>query len=384
MNAFYPTFFLVLSISTLSLSVVRVFGGYSLTLAFIFALIYTVKTFNKIKASSISVLLLFISFLIFNAAINVLWIDEMHFLRSFLLTSGFLYCYISSFTIRSKLTCRINYQVFLFYSIVLIVGFEFLQVLEQVFFKSTTLWFLLDGISISTADDIGRFEAVNFIGFSRPISYYHEPSYLGTVLLVLFAVNDTQVKSKLAYSILFLSILLTLSSTAILFLFAYIAISFIHQYRKYSILILMFAILILIAMPLDIISFIRLDEIFMPGTSGWYRIIFPMQETVAILKKSPFGIPLGQSEIIYDNSLFLIVAYFGVLTPFLALGWIISIKNKLNTNILTIKYLIVFFCFLFVSGAIFTIETAVLSILLNFTFFDKVENDTNINNIDNI
>jgi len=384
MPAFYPTLFLVLSIVSLSLFVVKIAGAYAITLAAFFTLIFIIKTFNKIKISSISVFLSFICFLMFKAAINVLWIDVMHFFRSFLLTSVFIYCYISSFTIKSTFIFKVDYRSFLIYSTVLIVGFELLQILEQFLLGSTDLWFLLDGLSISTADNIDRFEAVNFLGFSRPISFYHEPSYLGTVLLVLFAVNDIQVKSKLVYFTLLFSILLTLSSTAVLFLFMYVLTNFINQHQRSSVLIILFAILALIVMQVDLVSILRIDEIFVIGTSGWYRVMFPMEATIKVLEGSPFGIPLAQAEFIYDNSLFLIISYFGVLTPFLALGWIVFIKHKLKTMIFTIKYFVVFFCTLFLSGAIFTFESTVLCILLNFAFINGVDNETAINYNNNV
>lgn len=384
MQASYSTFFYLFSIVTLSLSVLKISGVYSITLAAFFTLYFIVKTANNIKISSAFVFISFVCFLILKALINVFWIDSAHFFRSFLLTSVFLYCYIFSFSIKPKLIFKLDYKLFLKYSILLIVGFEFLQIFEQLFLETTELWFLLDGISISTAENIGRFEAVNFLGFTRPISFYHEPSYLGTVLLVLFAVNDLQVKSKTAFFVLLFSILLTLSSTVILFLFAYILIDYLHQHLVSSITMFASAILALIVMQVDLLSILRIDEIFVTGTSGWFRVMFPMEETFRTIGRAPFGIPLAQAEFVYDNSLFLIMVYFGVLTPFLALGWIIFLKYKLKSMILTAKYLVVFFCMLFLSGAIFTFESAVLCILLNFTFLNGEYNETAINNNDNV
>lgn len=368
----YPTIFLILSICTLSLSVIRI-AEYPVTFAFFFVLVYVAKTIGKIKLTDLFAFSILNAFLIFNALVNIGRLDVIEFIKSYLLTVFFLYCYTTSFSILSKQIGGICYHSLIFYSTTLIVGFEALQIIDQIYFDSTSLWFLFDGISISTADDIGRFEAVNYLGFFRPISFYHEPSYLAAVLFVLFVANDQQLKNKTVRYTLIVSIFFTLSITLLVFLIIYLLIELFDRQKKYFLILLPIVFLMLIYMFLNFTFFFRFDEINTEGTSGWIRLILPMSETNKIINQSIFGIPLGQSKFIFDNSLFLIISTFGILTPILLSTLIIYIKNKLRSNILTLKYLTVFFSILFLNGAIFTIEAAVLCLLINLSFLDKRE-----------
>jgi hypothetical protein len=371
MTTLLPTIFLVLTLSSLSLTVVKVFGGYSITLAFFAVLGYFFRSLDKIKPVQLFIFLLLTTFLLINAAVNASWIDGVHFSKSFGQTFFFLYCYITSFTVQPHQVSTVNYRQFVYGATALIVGFELLQVLQQLVMGSTSLWFLLDGISISTADQIERFEAVNLLGYFRPISFFHEPSYLGTVLFVLLVFNDRQINNKLVHFILIAAIVMTLSSTVFIFLIIYLLAGIIERRPRLAVPVALGFLFVVLTFSLPLISALRLDEFATEGTSAWVRLILPLTETIKILGKSSFGIPLGQSDFIFDNSFFLIICYFGVLTPLLVLAWDIALKNKLSANILMLRYACVFFCFLFLSGAIFTLESAVMSVLLNFAFFGE-------------
>ena len=75
-----------------------------------------------------------------------------------------------------------------------------IQVFENILLGSSSTWFLLDSVSISTATDISRFQAMNLLSYMRPISFYHEPSYLGIVLLILLiCANELKVKKIFIY-----------------------------------------------------------------------------------------------------------------------------------------------------------------------------------------
>ena len=371
MRSYSLIIFLVLTISSLSLAIVRAFDGYSVTLAFFFVVLYLVKSAEKIQIFHLMVLFALTSFLMLNALKFSSSIDFNEFYRSFAQTFLYLFCYITSFSYRSQFFSEVDFKKFLVLSTLLIVGFEFFQLLEQFFLHSTASWFWLDGISISTANDIGRFEAVNFLGYYRPISFFHEPSYLGTVLFILFVYNDRKIHDRKLYLVLLLAIVLTLSATVLFFLATYMLLGLAERHKKWLILILIGGFAASIYSTINMLSFLRLTEITTVGTSGWVRLMLPMTETIETMKKAYFGIPLGQASFIFDNSFFLIFSYFGILTPLLFFIWFLYVNKMMKTSLNTARYVVVLSLLLFLNGAIFTLESAFLSVLVNFTFFEQ-------------
>ena len=141
-----------------------------------------------------------------------------------------------------------------------------------------------------------------------------------------------------------------------------------------NILLVIFIAFILLIFILDretLDTMFRINEIFVSGTSGNLRLIGPYEylNNQIFNNHYYFGIPLGHSDIIFDNSFYLIFLYFGLLTPFIYITFILFIFYRFKSN--GFKYLIAFFSLLFLNGAIFTLEAALILYCLNFTFVTK-------------
>jgi hypothetical protein len=366
-------YFIVSGFCTLSLSVVKIFNGYSVTIASFFILYYIYKIRNKLKNIELILIIFFPTFFIINAFIHVVELNYIEFLKSFLLTIVFIFVFISSLdTSKFFVNDKIIYSI-IKYSSFLIIFFELIQISEQILLGTTLTWFVLDGISISTADDIGRFEAVNLLGFFRPTSFFHEPSYMAMVLFILLLILNKKFNHQnLLNIILILAIILSMSSLMILIMLMYLTVRYLYKSK----LILS---IILISLPLFLLfgfgnyfsEFFRLNEIANEGTSGYVRVIEPLLVTKNYILSNPLGIPLGQSDVVFNNSIFLFPLYFGILTPFVIAIILINIFKNINKRIDFFNYLLGIGCLLIVNGAIFTIESAFLILFLNLTYFNK-------------
>ncbi len=364
---FYNNILIGLGLLTLSMGVFRI-AGYSFSIAnfiVLFLFFFYLKSNNKYIFTiyfTILTYILIVAFLFFAK------LDFIEYLKSLLLTSVMLFVYISSLY-RPAYSDRINPQKIIIYTGYFIVFFELIQILEFLLLGSSSTWFLFDKISISTATDIGRFQAVNFLSFMRPISFYHEPSYLGIILLILLICANELKVNKLYLVINYIGIIISFSTTALIFLILYIIIINFENLKNiilFFVVILLLVIFLLDNETLDIVF--RFSEIFNAGTSGNERLVGPYDYLIDQFfnKHNYFGIPLGQSELVFNNSFYLLFLYFGIFTPLLLLIFIVFIFNKFKKN--AFKYLLAFFSLMFLSGAIFTLEAALILYLLNYTF----------------
>ncbi len=119
----------------------------------------------------------------------------------------------------------------------------------------------------------------------------------------------------------------------------------------------------------DISNILRLRELNAPGTSGHERIIAPFAYVINVLRDSVFGIPLGQSPIMLDNSLFLFPLYLGLLSIPFFVAITIFIKERLRNDTNFYTYALIALCILLTSGAVFTPESAFIFGLLNMALF---------------
>ena len=90
-------------------------------------------------------------------------------------------------------------------------------------------------------------------------------------------------------------------------------------------------------------------------------------------KHNYFGIPLGQSDLVFNNSFYLFFLYFGIFTPLLLLIFIFFIFYKFKKN--SFKYLLAFFSLIFLSGSFFTLEYALILYFLNYSFHTTSNNE---------
>ena len=288
-----------------------------------------------------------------------------------------MFIYISSKHFITSLVKPIFTKSFNISKIISIVGvvivlFEIIQIIEYFIFGTSNTWFLFDMFSISTATDIGRFQAVNFLSFMRPISFYHEPSYLGIVLLILLICANELKINKIFILIYYLGIIISFSTTALIFLVLYFILkNFIHIKNILWAFLLAFIIILLKVDNETLDSIFRFTEVLNSGTSGNERLIGPYDYLIneIFIKRHFFGIPLGQSDLIFNISFYLFFLYFGILTPILFFIFIAFIFLRFKSD--SLKYLVAFFALLFLNGAIFTLESALILYCLNYTFVLK-------------
>lgn len=368
-NKIFISALAVISFCTLSLSIIRIFGGYSVTVASLFLLCYIYFALQRFSLINIIVILFFSCYFWIIALINSTKIDEAEFIKSFLLTFVFIFIYVTSFSCEFKYLSKIDLKLILKISGYSIFAFEIIQISEQLVLGTTSSWFLLDGISISTADDIGRFEAVNFLGFFRPTSFFHEPSYMAAVCFIIYLVILKKFPNEIVFkTVLILSILLSMSALVIALLLLNLLLDYIIKQRRNILLNLTVLIVALMCVGGYLSEFFRIGEIAQEGTSGYVRFVEPFISVKNSTIQNPFGIPLGQSDVVFNNSLFLFPLYFGVITPFLFLLWLYLVfKNIYGVRYLS-QYIFGSLCLVLVNGAIFTIETAFLFLFLNQIF----------------
>ncbi|RTY91103.1 hypothetical protein EKM01_08675 [Flavobacterium sp. RSP46] len=364
-KTFFSLFFLF-AILTLSLYVFR-FIGYSFSLAFFLQGLLIMLSLKYIPKNSWRIYLLLLIHQYFVVVLFVLQLDFIEFLKSFLLVNiAVLGIIVSKFHVPSVLY-KINFKKILSIAVVVIVLFELFQVLEYGLIGTSFSWFLLDKFSISTAEDVGRFQAANFLNYMRPVSLYHEPSYLGLVLFSILIWADSMRIKLLVKLIILLGIVLSFSTTIYLFMILYY-IPKLYNNKYVKVLFFLFIVYFIIKYNVAIFEFFRFGEIATEGTSGYERIGKPFFEVVKMifLEANYFGIPFGQSPIMFDNSFFVIFSYYGLLTPLFYLLIFGSVfKNSKDYNKLYNYSLIIGAC-LFVNGAFFTPETSFLIVLTNY------------------
>ena len=284
--------------------------------------------------------------------------NVVEFLKSFILTVFFFIVFFSSqratFFEPSKLIKVISV------SVVLIFGFQIIQLIEVLIFNSKTSYFLLDEYSISTAIDAGRFESASFVGVLRPVSFYHEPSYLASVLFICLITLKNLGSTIWVRILAIFGIILSLSTLNHLFLLLYLIFTL---KKKYLIYFSFFIIPISMYYINDILGFFRFAEIFQIGTSGWARLVKPFNEVLKEISENwaLFGRAVGNNAIVHDNSYFLMISYTGLMFPL----FIYFIYKYSRKTIITNKYIVLgLLNLLFLNGAIFTPESSFLVMIL--------------------
>ena len=214
------------------------------------------------------------------------------------------------------------------------------QVILLIFFANDFLYFFLDSFSISTAESVDRFEAPGLFGFIRPISIYHEPSFLALISLVLLHIG--YIKNG-RYSLVNIAcICLSMSVTGIASLLLYII------WNKKALLGCTLGVLFVL-FSWRYSAFIRLDEVFMAGTSGHERLIKPFIDLAESFDQNILAVPVGNLFPQSNNSLQVLIAYFGVMFGVM----IVAIFSCW-------RCLPVIICLLFTNGAFLTPDGGIL------------------------
>jgi hypothetical protein len=361
---------IALTLLSLSFYVFKIFG-FAISLGFIFNLFLIF--FNPISKKDLQIIFLFSVFFFCNLIYQFWALDLLEFLKTFFLMIIAIYSFLNFPKFDYKFITSNVLKNVIFFSSLLIIVFGFFQVFYFLIFKSTDLYFLFDSISISTAKSAGRFQAVNLLSYIRPISFYHEPSYLGSILLLLFISSISLKMSKFFSVFLFFGILGSLSMTVYFFTFVFLIYEFRRFYFFYILSFLSFFIIILFSSNLDL-SFFRFSELTLPGSSGHERIIAPFNSILYEFNfvSTIFGRALGQTQKQLDNSFYVLLSYFGVFLPLLFYFVFIHVKKIFCNNENVIIFFIFFFNMLFLNGAIITPESQFLLFFMFLVLKNKI------------
>ena len=364
--------FFLLALISLSLYVFR-FIGYSFSLAFFLICLLILFSVKHIPLNSWRIYGFLLIHQYFILILFILELDFIEFLKSFLLVNITLLSIIGSKFYTPKIIYKINFRLILSIAVLIIVSFELVQVLEYSLIGTSFSWFFLDKISISTAEDVGRFQAVNFLNYMRPISFYHEPSYLGLVLFSILIWGDSLRIKIYVKALILLGIILSFSTTIYLFIILYY-IPKVYNNKYIKVLFFFSIVYFIIRYNVSIFEFFRFNEIATEGTSGYARIGAPFFQVIDILfyQHNFFGIPFGQSPIMFDNSFFVIFSYYGILTPLFYLLLFGSLFKSIKDTTKLYSYFLIIGSCLFVNGAFFTPETSFLIVLTNYFFLNNL------------
>lgn len=304
---------------------------------------------------------------------QILFSDFIEFFKSFSLTILFFIIFFSTQKVIFFKSVELKNAIIV--SVILIVGFEIIQLIEVLVLNSKTSYFLLDEYSISSAKDAGRFEAANFAGLLRPVSFFHEPSYLASVLFICL-ISLKNLNSKLLFRLIAIfGIILSLSALNYFFLLFYLVFTIKKKYYlAVSVIILPF----FLYNVSYIFSFFRFSEIFIEGSSGWARLVKPFIEVSReLIENWAFmGRAIGNNKVVHDNSFFLIISYTGLLFPYFLYFIYKSSRKILIRN----KYIILGLVnLIFLNGAIFTPESSLLVMILISSFNLKINIKDNYN-----
>lgn len=252
-------------------------------------------------------LLGFLIFLLFVPTLNLKDQSLAEFFKSFLNILLFFLSVSSILNIREKLK---NYVDILKIIAKLSAFYALLQIIFIILLKDDIFYFLLNPISISTASDIARFEAVNLLGYYRPYSFYHEPSYLALIANILF-VKIYMMTNRICLYSLFCVIV----SISIVGYITLIFTLFLICKRRYK----FFFIVLVFFITFMYSDFFRFGEVFREGTSGYERIGVIAGTLHEIIDQTLYPISLGNFERMPNNSLQVIIGYFSFLSPLILL-----------------------------------------------------------------
>lgn len=244
----------------------------------------------------------------------------------------------------------------------------------------------------------------------RSNSLFYEPSIYGLTLVFGFAINETVKLWKVFFKgIVILGILVSLSlSTYLAFLTVYIFSklynnSFTLSLKNLSVtIIIIFIVVFFVPFLFDISDSLpyplnRIEEIFNPGTSGYYRIVTPIYVTNYVLANELFGVGLGNIDFYLsspppsiaeylrkgaaygktiDSVPFVILINYGYLGVFILIFLLYTISKSMRS---WLPFSIAFVYYLFSTGnftnANFWIMLSLLFIIISF---DRYQNSDTI------
>jgi len=143
----------------------------------------------------------------------------------------------------------------------------------------------------------------------RSNSLYYEPSIYGMTLVLGFSINETLKSGKLFFKLLMIfGVIVSFSLTAYIMLVLVYALSklygssFLPDLKRAMItIIIVIAAIILVPYLIETMGalpypFNRLSELFIEGTSGYYRLVTPIFVTNYVLSTKAFGVGIGNID----------------------------------------------------------------------------------------
>jgi len=244
----------------------------------------------------------------------------------------------------------------------------------------------------------------------RSNSLFYEPSIYGLTLVFGFAINETVKLWKVFFKgIVILGILVSLSlSTYLAFLTVYIFSklynkSFTLSLKNLSVtIIIIFIVVFFVPFLFDISDSLpyplnRIEEIFNPGTSGYYRIVTPIYVTNYVLANELFGVGLGNIDFYLsspppsiveylrngaaygktiDSVPFVILINYGYLGVFILIFLLYTISKSMRN---WLPFSIAFVFYLFSTGSFTNANFWImLSLLFIIISFDRYQNSDTI------
>jgi hypothetical protein len=302
---------------------------------------------NSVSANSGATFLCAHLFVLLTAAANLTRLDITDFFRSY---ASFV---VFSLILLALANGRPNPKSILPYAMpaiaIIVTIFTLLQLISFMVFGDSSFWFFLDSYSISTATSVDRFEAANYLGYIRPISIFHEPSYLALISLVSLSLSSKPSVSLWVRWLFHINILLSFSTLILPFYLTYL---FLTGGTKSKVMILIFmAFCILIVGGVAVQGFLRFGEILIPGTSGHERLVVPILTVLQYWRDYPFGAPLGNVYPQLNNSIAVFLCYFGTFSVPIAVYLVVSVEGR---------KLPIYLALLLTNGAFFTAEMALL------------------------
>lgn len=284
-------------------------GGFPLTIAPMAISLFMVRhfylNFNTTKISLIFILIfwpiiIFFVYLVFIKSIEITEFVTTYFLWLF----G---CVVVTFGCLSQLKKVRDYSTAYFFILLFIVIFSILQVLMLRIFNSALLY---NPFGVFTY--FSQYSLDNVFSLTGPRAYglFLEPSYNAFIMFFLMSSILINLNSKYRFYTCILGsvgILFTASASGILLtfiLFFLLAWMTIIRNNIVRVFLLMFVpFLFFLMIPEELM--IRLNEVNLEGTSGYWRLVAPIRIIYEAISVLPIGLPFGQiNEFVYNLGIY--------------------------------------------------------------------------------
>lgn len=369
----YRNIVLIYIISSLLLAnfVLVQFIGFNFTPPFFLPLFIVLFKFKiyRIEVLSLSFLVVwpFVGFFVNLFFGTEVYLDE--YIKSYALYLYFLlFVFIgASVQIDYRFYRKLNKGIICFLFIVM--GYGLLQAWLS-FNGNHILYNVFGDYLIGGVSDVGRF--LSPFGYLRPTAFYYEPSFFALVVFSCFVclalLNFKNLGKLLVLN--FLAQVVIGSTLALIMSVLLFLVLFVKVLRNRFLLFLSFFLLVVVSV---FVIDTRIDEFYRPGTSGYYRLMVPLDFYLKNIHIYTFGLPLGHLPYPFDNSFVNILIYSGVLGFILLFGVMTYVFRLILLRQSQRKFLFVLsiLAIAFFNGALFTPEVSFMIFLIIISYRDN-------------